>query len=130
MKPITSRFTFLFVVLLFAGFATRAQTAYKPTTKPTTTTAEMKTYIIEREVPGAGKLSPEQLKSVSQTSCKVLKEMGPQIEWIHSYVTGDKIFCIYKAENEELIREHAKKAGIPVNTITQISTVISPATAQ
>ncbi|ANE53434.1 membrane protein [Flavisolibacter tropicus] len=90
----------------------------------------MKTYIIEREVPGAGKLSPEQLKSVSQTSCKVLKEMGPQIEWIHSYVTGDKIFCIYKAENEELIREHAKKAGIPVNTITQISTVISPATAQ
>lgn len=89
----------------------------------------MKTYIIEREIPGAGELSADQLKSVSQTSCSVLKEMGPQIEWIHSYVTGNKIFCIYKAENEELIREHARKGGFPANAIHEIATVISPATA-
>lgn len=129
MKPITSRFAFLFAVLLFAGFTSMAQTTPASYSKPAATT-EMKTYVIEREIPGAGKLTPEQLKAISQTSCKVLKEMGPQIEWIHSYVTGDKIFCIYKAENEELIREHAKKGGFPVNKITPIGTVISPATAQ
>jgi hypothetical protein len=89
----------------------------------------MKSYLIEREIPDAGKLTPEQLKAVSQASCTVLKEMGPQIEWVHSYVTGNKIFCIYKAENEDLIREHAKKGGFPANKITQIATVISPATA-
>lgn len=90
----------------------------------------MKTFIIEREIPGAGKLTPEQLKGVSQTSCGVLKEMGPQIQWIHSYVTGDKIFCIYKAENEDLIREHARRGGFPANKITEIATIISPATAE
>lgn len=129
MKPITSRFAFLIAILLFAGFTSMAQTASTQSSKPATA-SEMKTYLIEREIPGAGKLTPEQLKSISQTSCKVLKDMAPRIEWVHSYVTGDKIFCIYKAENEELIREHAKKGGFPANTITQISTVISPATAQ
>jgi hypothetical protein len=89
----------------------------------------MKTYLIEREIPGAGKLTSEQLKSISQTSCNVLKEMGPKIQWIQSYVTGNKIYCVYKAENEDLIREHAKKGGFPANTITEISSVISPATA-
>lgn len=89
----------------------------------------MKTYLIEREIPDAGKLTPEQLKGISQASCTVLKEMGPKIEWVHSYVTGNKIFCIYKAENEDLIREHAKKGGFPANSITQVATVISPATA-
>ena len=89
----------------------------------------MKSYLIEREIPGAGKLTADELKAISQTSCGVLKKMGPQILWIHSYVTGNKIYCIYKAENEELIREHAKKGGFPANTIVQISTVISPATA-
>lgn len=89
----------------------------------------MKTYLIEREIPGAGKLTQEQLKSISQTSCGVLKEMGPKIQWIHSYVTGDKIFCIYKAENEDLVKEHAKKGGFPANKITEIGTTISPATA-
>ena len=128
MKPIASRFILLFAILFFASVTTMAQTTSASTSKSTTT--EMKTYLIEREIPGAGKLTPEQLKSISQTSCKVLKEMAPHIEWIHSYVTGDKIFCIYKAENEALIREHAKKGGFPVNSITPISTVISPTTAQ
>ena len=90
---------------------------------------EMKTYLIERNIPGAGKLTAAQLKAISQTSCTVLKEMGPKIQWIQSYVTGDKIYCVYKAENEELIREHAKKGGFPANFIMEISSVISPATA-
>lgn len=91
---------------------------------------ELKTYMIERDIPGAGKLSPEQLKGISQTSCSVLKEMGPRIQWIHSYVSENRIVCIYKAENEELLREHAKKGGFPITTITQIGSVISPETAQ
>lgn len=90
----------------------------------------MKTYVIEREIPGAGKLTADQLRSISQTSCGVLKEMGPRIQWIHSYVTGDKIYCIYKAENEELVNEHAKKGGFPANTIAKVSSIISPATAE
>ena len=89
----------------------------------------MKTYLIEREIPGAGKLTQKELKSISQTSCSVLNEMGPQIQWQHSYVTGDKIVCIYNAENEDLIREHAKKGGFPANNIIEVSSTISPATA-
>ena len=90
----------------------------------------MKTYLIEREIPGAGKLSPEQLKAISQKSCSVLKQMGPQIQWEHSYVTGNKIFCIYKAENEDLIKEHADKGGFPANSIAEVATIISPETAK
>jgi len=90
----------------------------------------MPKYVIERDIPGAGDLSAEQLKGISKISCDVLRNMGPEIQWIHSYVTGDKIFCVYKAENEELIREHAKKGGFPANKITEVSTGISPATAE
>ena len=89
----------------------------------------MKTYLIEREIPNAGKFTPEELKAISQKSCSVLDEMGPQIQWIHSYVTGDKIFCIYKAENVQLIRVHAEKGGFPANNIIEIASTISPATA-
>jgi hypothetical protein len=106
--------------------------AQKATTdnSKTTNATEMKTYLIEREIPDAGKLTPEQLKAISQKSCTVLKEMGPRIQWIQSYVTGNKIYCIYKAENAELIKEHAKKGGFPANSIVEVPTVISPATAQ
>jgi hypothetical protein len=127
MKSITNRIL-IFTIMSFAGFNSIAQTTASNISTNTKTTT-MKTYLIERDIPGAGKLTPEQLKAISQKSCGVLKEMGPQIQWIQSYVTGDKIFCIYKAENEELIREHAKKGGFPANTITEISTEISPATA-
>ena len=89
----------------------------------------MKTYLIEREIPNAGKFAPEELKAISQKSCSVLDEMGPKIKWIHSYVTGDKIYCIYEAENEELIREHAKRGGFPANRILEVASMISPATA-
>ena len=90
----------------------------------------MKTYVIERIIPGAGDLTLLQLKGISQTSCTVLKEMGPKIEWQQSYVTGDKVYCVYKAENKELIEEHAKKGGFPANAISEVATVISPATAE
>jgi hypothetical protein len=89
----------------------------------------MNTYLIEREIPDAGKLRPEQLKTISQQSCSVLDEIGPKIQWIHSYVTDDKIYCIYEAENEELIREHAKRGGFPANRILEVASMISPATA-
>jgi hypothetical protein len=116
-------------IIFFTTYAALAQNntaTNHPTTKNTVT---MKTFLIERDIPDAGKLTPEQLKGISKTSCSVLKEMGPKIEWIQSYVTGNKIFCVYKAESEELIREHAKKGGFPANVITEIGTVISPATA-
>ena len=90
----------------------------------------MPKYVIEREIPGAGKLSKEQLKAISQTSCGVLSNMGPRIQWIHSYVTGDKIYCIYHAANEELVREHAKQGGFPANSVSEVVTIIDPATAE
>ncbi len=89
----------------------------------------MKTYVIEREIPGAGKLTEAQLQSVAQKSNGVLAGMGSRIEWVHSYVTGNKIYCIYKAENEELVREHAKKGGFPANSVQQVGSIINPATA-
>jgi len=92
--------------------------------------SELKTFLIEREIPGAGELSVEDLRGISQKSCSVLKDMGPQIQWIHSYVTNDKVYCIYKAENEALIREHAQKGDFPVNYITEIAGLIDPATAK
>jgi hypothetical protein len=129
MKSITNRILII-SIMLFIGYASKAQTATATTASTTTKTTTMKTYLIERDIPGAGNLTPEQLKSIAQKSNGVLKEMGPDIQWIQSYVTGDKIFCVYKAENEELIKEHAKKGGFPANKITEIGTVISPATAE
>jgi hypothetical protein len=90
----------------------------------------MPKYVIEREIPGAGKLSSEQLKAISQTSCAVLENMGPQIQWVHSYVTKDKIYCVYNAPNEEMIREHAKQGGFPANSVSQVSSIIDPVTAE
>lgn len=89
----------------------------------------MPKYVIERELPGAGKLSQDQLRAVSQKSCGVLNAMGPQIQWIHSYVTGDKIYCIYRAPNEEMVREHARQGGFPANRISEVVTIIDPSTA-
>ena len=90
----------------------------------------MPKYVIEREIPGAGKLSAEQLKAMSQTSCRVLDKMGPQINWVHSYVVADKIYCVYIAPNEKMIYEHAKIAGFPANSVSQVSTIIDPVTAE
>ena len=127
---LTNRCNLLLAIMLSTGFTAMAQSSTANSNSKTTNTSEMKTYVIEREIPGAGKLTADQLRSISQTSCGVLKEMGPRIQWIHSYVTGDKIYCIYKAENEELVNEHAKKGGFPANIIAKVSSVISPATAE
>ena len=91
---------------------------------------ELKTYLIERDIPGAGQLSANDLKGISQKSCTVLKEMGTSISWVQSYVTGNKIFCVYRAENETFLREHAKKGGFPITSITEINNTISPKTAE
>ncbi len=90
----------------------------------------MPKFVIEREIPGAGKLTKEQLHAISQTSCGVLSGMGPSIQWVHSYVTTDKIYCIYIAPNEEIVREHAAKGGFPANVISKVSTIIDPTTAE
>jgi hypothetical protein len=90
----------------------------------------MPKYVIEREVPGAGKMSAEQLKGLSQKSCSVLQHLGPQIQWLHSYVTDDKIYCVYIAPSEELVRKHAEQGGFPANSISAVRTVIDPTTSE
>ena len=90
----------------------------------------MPKYVIEREIPGAGKLTPAELKAISQTSCGVLSNLGPQIQWLQSYVTADKVYCVYIAPNEDMVREHARQGGFPANRVSAVSTVIDPTTAE
>jgi hypothetical protein len=90
----------------------------------------MPKYVIEREMPGAGQLSAEELRGASQNSCGVLQELGPQIQWVQSYVTGDKIYCVYIAQNENLVRQHAQQAGFPANRVSEVKTIIDPTTAE
>ena len=90
----------------------------------------MPKYVIERELPGAGDLTSEQLQGISQTSCGVLNQLGPQIQWVHSYVTNNKIYCVYNAPNEEMVKEHANLGGFPANSISQVVTIIDPTTAE
>ena len=90
----------------------------------------MPKYLIEREVPGVGKLLAKDVQALSQKSCSVLQNMGPQIQWVQSYVTGDKLYCVYIAPNEEMIREHAKQGGFPANRISEIKSMIDPTTAE
>lgn len=90
----------------------------------------MPKYVIERELPGAGQLTSEQLQAVSQTSCGVLRNLGPEIQWVQSYVTDDKIYCIYIAPDEQLIRQHATQGGFPANRVSEIRTMIDPTTAE
>ena len=90
----------------------------------------MPKYVIERNIPNAGKLSPQELKAISQKSCGVLNKLGPQIQWVQSYVTNDKIYCVYVAPNEQMVREHAKQGGFPANSVARVMTVIDPTTAE
>ena len=90
----------------------------------------MPKYVIEREIPGAGKLSASELQAISQKSCSVLRNLGPQIQWVQSYVTPDKIYCIYISPNEDLIRKHAAEGGFPANRISEIKTIIDPTTSE
>jgi hypothetical protein len=90
----------------------------------------MPKFLIEREIPGAGKLTPQELQGISQKSCSVLRGMGPQIQWLESYVTDDKIYCVYIAPNEAAVREHARQGGFPANRISEIRSLIDPTTAE
>ena len=90
----------------------------------------MPKFVIEREIPGAGKLSPEELKGISQISCGVLSKMGPQIQWLQSYVTGDKVYCVYIAPTEAMVREHALQGGFPANRVSEVMAMIDPTTAE
>ena len=121
--------TVLSLILIFGSLTMYAQTASTSKTKNEKSMKTMNTYVIEREIPNAGHLSAAELQGISQKSCSVLKELGPDIEWVQSYVTDNKIFCIYRAENEEILRTHAMKGGFPINAVHPLSTMISPATA-
>ena len=90
----------------------------------------MPKYVIEREIPGAGALSAAELQGISQKSCSVLTNMGPQIQWVQSYVTGDKIYCVYIAPNADMVREHARQGGFPANSVSEVKTIIDPTTAE
>lgn len=90
----------------------------------------MPQYLIERNIPGAGRLTSAELQAISQKSCGVLNALGPQIQWVHSYVTDDQIHCIYRAPNEEMVREHARQGGFPADRVSEIKTVIDPTTAE
>ncbi len=116
------------VLIVFTIYSAQAQQKENQTASKNNDI--MKTYVIERIIPGAGNLTAEQLKGISQTSCSVLTEMGPIIEWKHSYVTDDKVYCVYKAENKKLIEEHAKKGNFPANSISEVAATISPVTAE
>ena len=118
--------TAVIAIALCTGFAVHAQTKSDQPSKSTT----MNTYLIEREIPGAGNFTAADLKAISQKSCGVLDEMGPRIKWLHSSVVEDKIYCVYQAENKELLREHGKQGGFPVTKIMLIENTISPATAE
>lgn len=90
----------------------------------------MPKYVIEREIPGAGKLSPQELQAIAQKSCGILKKLGPQIQWLHSYVTDDKIYCVYIAPSEEAVHEHARLGGFPANRVSEVKSIIDPTTAE
>jgi hypothetical protein len=111
--------------LLLAGSALASE---QP--KPEALPPGQNMYVIERDMPGLGKLGPAELKAASQTSCRVLRDLGPGITWLHSYVTADKMYCVYLAPNADLIREHAKEGGFPATAVNQVTTIISPETAK
>jgi len=125
MKSLKSVFLALCTLILAAPFV-RATEQPKPESLP----AGMNMYVIERDMPGLGKLGPADLKAASQKSCSVLHNLGPQITWLHSYVTGDKMYCVYLAPNEAMIREHAKEGGFPATAVNKVTTIIGPETAK
>jgi hypothetical protein len=90
----------------------------------------MPKYVIERDIPGVGNVTPQEVAAISQKSCSVLQNLGPQIQWVHSYVTADKIYCVYIAPNEEMVREHAKKGAFPANRVSEVKRVIDPTSAE
>ena len=130
MKMILNRCCLLIAAILISSQLSYGQKATTTNFSNTKTNNIMKAYVIEREIPGAAKLTPEQLRDISQKSCTVLKDIGPSIKWIRSYVTNDKLYCVYQAESEELVRKHAQLGGFPCNSVQEVANVISPKTAE
>ena len=118
------------VAAALAALLTVGAFAEGPAKSPHKKKAVLHTYVIERTIPGAGSFSKEKLREISQKSNGVLKDMGPDIQWVDSYVTDDKVYCIYRAENEDLIREHAKRGGFPADRVSEVKTMISPKTGK
>ena len=125
-KSLLKSLSFATLAFLFVGTAARAIETPKPESLP----AGQHLYVIERDMPGLGKLTPADLKAASQKSCAVLRNLGPQITWVQSYVTGDKMYCVYLAPSVELVREHAKEGGFPATAVNEVTTIISPKTAE
>lgn len=126
MKQVFPTCLLLVAFILFSASYTNAQSSNAmPNQQPS-----LKTFLIERDIPGAGQFTPADLKGISQKSCTVIKELGPGIVWLQSYVTSNKIFCVYQAENETLLKEHAKKGGFPITSISEINSTIGPETAK
>lgn len=123
MKPI--KFLLLSILSLLLAGAALAENV-----PPERLPSGQHMYVIERDMPGLSKLSPADLKAASQKSCGVLRDLGPGITWLHSYVTGDKMYCVYLAPNQEMVREHAKQGGFPATAVNEVSTIISPKTAE
>lgn len=121
-----SKFLLLSALTMMLSSALHATEQPRPEELP----AGQNMYVIEREIPAAGDLTAEQLKEISQKSCGILSEMGSSIQWVQSYVTGDKVYCVYLAASEEQVREHALKGGFPANSISRVSTIISPKSAE
>lgn len=119
------KFLILSTLALLAGGIASAKEQPAPESLP----AGMSMYVIERDMPGLGKLTHEQLKAASQKSCGVLANLGPQVTWLHSYITGDKMYCVYLAPSEALVREHARQGGFPASAVNKVSTIIGPQTA-
>jgi len=129
MKTMTNSISLLFTIILFSGFALNAQNVSNKKEEKTNQTV-MKTYVIERVIPGAGNFTAEQLKNIAIKSCGVVDQLAPKIKWLHSYVTGNMLYCIYQAESEEVIREHGRIGGFPVDKISEVANIFSPATAE
>ena len=127
MKSLTQSIQTLSVIVLSLLAANTALPSEQP--KPEALPAGQHMYVIERDMPGLGKLTPAEYKAAAQTSCRVLSNLGPQIQWLHSYVTGDKMYCVYLAPNPEIVREHAKQGGFPANSVNEVKTIIGPQTA-
>ena len=117
----------LLLSLIVAGSTAHAE---EPAVAPKTLPPGQNMYVIERDMPNLGKLTGADLKAASQTSCGVLKNLGPEITWLYSYVTADKMYCVYVAPNEAMVREHAKQGGFPATAVNRVSTIISPKTAE
>jgi hypothetical protein len=127
-KTTTQSFRLLALAVMAFLVAGAASATEQP--RPESLPADLKMFVIERNMPDLGTMKPEELKAASRKSCGVLRDLGPNIQWLHSYVTGDKMYCVYLAPNEQLVREHAKRGGFPADAVKEVTTIISPKTAE